>query len=219
MLQYQHDSLVQGAQLSMTSQPYWGQPEEETYPWFAVRVRSNHERAAATHLRSRGFEEFTPSYKMERQWSDRKKQLNHLLFPGYVFCRLNPDDRLPVLSIPGVVGLVGFGKGPTAIPEHEIENIRTMIGSGLLVTPWPFLQTGQSVLIERGPLAGVEGILQEIKKGFRLVVSIHLLQRSVSTEIDRNWVRPMASHSVVHPSVASNSSVGGPISRVPVRTQ
>jgi transcription antitermination factor NusG len=160
-------------------------------PWFALRVRSNYERVAASHLRDRGFEEFSPRYRTERQWSDRKKQVDQLLFPGYVFCRLDPEDRLPVLSIPGTVGLVGFCKGPTAIPEHEIDAVRKMIGSGLLVGPWPFLEAGQTVLIERGPLAGLEGILQPIKKTFRLVVSIRLLQRSVSAEVDRSWIRPL----------------------------
>jgi transcription antitermination factor NusG len=162
-------------------------------PWFALRVRSNYERMAALHLRQRGFEEFSPTYKSERQWSDRKKQIDAFLFPGYVFCRLNPNDRLPVLSVPGAVGLVGFGKGPTAIPENEIESVRRMVGSGLLVAPWPFLSAGQTVLIEKGPLRGVEGMLKEVKKTFRLVVSVHLLQRSVSVEIDRSWVRPVGS--------------------------
>ena len=162
-------------------------------PWFALRVRSNYERVAAVHLRDRGFEEFSPTFKAERQWSDRKKQMDQFLFPGYVFCRINPEDRLPVLSIPGAVGLVGFGKGPSAIPENEIDSVRRMVGSGLLVGPWPFLAAGQKVLIERGPLTGLEGLLQEVKKAFRLVVSVQLLQRSVSVEIDRNWVRPLPS--------------------------
>jgi transcription antitermination factor NusG len=163
------------------------------YPWFALRVRSNYERVAALHLRDRGFDEFSPTFKAERQWSDRKKQIDQFLFPGYVFCRINPEDRLPVLSIPGAVGLVAFGKGPAAIPENEIESVRTMVGSGLLVGPWPFLAAGQSVLIEHGPLTGLEGLLLEVKKAFRLIVSVSLLQRSVSVEIDRNWVRPLAS--------------------------
>ena len=169
-----------------------GQTGDPVLPWFALRVRSNYERVTAVHLRDRGFDEFVPTYKTERQWSDRKKEFDLPLFPGYVFCRLNPDDRLPVLTIPGTVGLVGFGKGPAAIPDQEIESIRKMIGAGLLVAPWPFLSVGQGVLIERGPLAGVEGVLQEIKKTYRLVVSIGLLQRSVSAEIDRTWIRPLA---------------------------
>ena len=161
------------------------------HPWFALRVRSNFERVAAVHLRERGYEEFSPCYKIKRRWSDRTKTVEQFLFPGYVFSRLDPQNRLPVLTVPGVVGLVGVGKMPSPIPDHEIENIRTMVQSGLLIRPWPFLELGQRVLIEHGPLAGVEGILQEVKGKFRLVVSIGILHRSVSAEVDRNWVRPL----------------------------
>ena len=161
------------------------------YPWFALRVRSNHERVTSLHLRENGYDEFCPAYKSERKWSDRKKTVEQVLFPGYVFCRLNPESRLPILIMPGVVNIVGFGTQPAPIPEQEIEHVRAMAGSGLLVTPWPFLAIGQTVLLERGPLAGVEGILQQIKKTYRLVVSVQMLQRSVSTEVDRDWVRPV----------------------------
>jgi len=163
----------------------------EILPWFALQVRSNHEQVASLHLRSRGYEEFSPSYKVERQWSDRKKTADQSLFPGYVFCRLNAHDRLPVLTVPGVVGIVGFADGPMSIPEEEVARVRAMLNSGLVVMPWPFLKVGETVLIERGPLAGIEGILQEVKGKCRIVVSISLLQRSVSSEIDRAWVRPL----------------------------
>jgi transcriptional antiterminator NusG len=162
-----------------------------THPWFAVRVRSNQEHMAGRHLVDRGYEEFTPSYTVERRWSDRKKEIEQFLFPGYVFCRVDPQNRLPVLTAPGVVGLVGCGKIPTPIPDEEIEGIRRMVQSGLLVSPWPFLEAGQTVLIERGPLTGVEGILEEVKGKCRLVVSINLLRRSISAEVDRHWVRPV----------------------------
>jgi transcription antitermination factor NusG len=169
-----------------------GTDREVTDPWFAVRVRSNYERVAEQHLDGRGFENFAPSYKSERQWSDRKKEVEQFLFPGYVFCRLNPNQRLPVLSVPGVVGVVGFGKVPAPIPDQEIERIRRMVESGLLVGPWPFLEVGQAVLIERGPLSGMEGILAEEKGKCRLVVSVNLLKRSVFAQVDRGWVRPVA---------------------------
>jgi transcription antitermination factor NusG len=192
----------------MIPQAHIGEPEASSvFSWFALRVRSNYEHVTALHLRDRGFEEFSPTYKTERQWSDRKKQIDLPLFPGYVFCRLNPEDRLPVLTVPGTVGLVGFGKGPAAVPDHEIESVRRMIGSGLLVAPWPFLEVGQTVLIERGPLTGVEGIIQEVKKTFRLVVSIPMLQRSVSAEIDRTWIRPLSSSRQVQRVPESSAEV------------
>jgi transcriptional antiterminator NusG len=163
----------------------------EARPWFALRVRSNYERITVTHLRERGYEDFAPSYKIEKRWSDRTKQIDQFLFPGYIFCRFDPNDRLPILTVPGVVDLVGFGKMPEHIPDAEIERVRRMVESGLLVTPYPYLQVGQAVLIERGPLSGVEGILVDVKGNARLVVSVNLLQRSVSAEIDRHSIRPI----------------------------
>jgi transcription antitermination factor NusG len=171
----------------------------EELGWYALRVRSNYERVAAAHLRHRGIEEFAPKFQAERQWSDRKKQVDHFLFTGYVFCRLNPHCRQLVVSVPGAVKLVGFGDGPVAIPTEEMEAVRRLTDSGLLVAPWPFLKVGQRVVIERGPLTGVEGILLEIRKTFRLVVSVGLLQRSVSAEVDRSWVRPLGPVQVADP--------------------
>jgi len=180
---------------AMVSKPVLGDketaPDSTRFPWFAVRVRSHQERIAAAHLRQRGYEEFSPCWKTERRWSDRTKEIDEFLFPGYVFCRLDPFDRLPVLTAPGVVDLVGFGKIPAPIPDQEIESILRMVQSGLFVMPWPFLAVGHRVLIERGPLAGVEGILEEVKGKCRLVVSVQLLQRSVSAEVDRNCIRPL----------------------------
>ena len=164
-----------------------------SWPWFAVRVRSNYERVAEQHLADRGYQPFAPSYKVERQWSDRKKEIDQFLFPGYVFCRLNPQDRLPVLSVPGVVGLVGFGKIPAPIPDEEMQRIERCVQSGLLVKPWPYLAVGQTVLIEKGPLSGMEGILADEKGQCRLIVSVNLLRRSVAAEVERAWVRPIHS--------------------------
>jgi transcription antitermination factor NusG len=165
--------------------------DRQSFQWFALRIRSNHERTAITHLGERGYEQFAPSYKAERRWSDRTKQVDHFLFPGYIFCLFDPNDRLPILTAPGVVDVVGFGKTPEPIPTLEIERVRRMVDSGLLVTPYPYLNVGQAVLIERGPLSGVEGILVEVKGNVRLVVSVNLLQRSVSVEIDRQSIRPI----------------------------
>lgn len=166
-------------------------PPSPTFPWFALRVRANHERLVSNQLRERGFDEFAPANVVERHWSDRKKKIERFLFPGYVFCRFNPNDRLPVLIVPGVVDCLGFGKVPHPVSEAEIDHVRCLVRSGLAVSPWPYLKEGDHVLIERGPLAGISGILLRKKTQYRIVVSIELLQRSVSAEIDMEWIRPV----------------------------
>ncbi len=165
--------------------------EIAAFPWYAIRVRPNHERAVAEGLRTRGFEEFSPYYWARRRWSDRVKNIQFPLFPGYVFCRFDVNDRLPLLQTPGVVNIIAFGESLVTVEESEIEAIRALVSAGGDVQPWPYLRTGQRVRVRSGSLTGVEGILVEVKNSRRLVVSIDLLQRSVAAEIDRADVEPL----------------------------
>ena len=158
--------------------------------WYVLRVRSRFENTVAAHLRGGGYEWFLPLYKCRRRWSDRHKEIELPLFPGYVFCQLNPLNRLPVLSIPGVVHLVGVGQVPLPVDEAEIVAIQTAIRSGLPRQPWPFLQIGHKVRVENGPLCGIEGILLRFGGRHRLMLSVVLLQRSVAVEVDESWVQP-----------------------------
>ena len=156
--------------------------------WFAVTVKPNHERTAAQALGDKGLEVFLPLYRARRRWTDRVKQLDLPLFGGYVFCRFERPDKARVLATPAVTSVVSFGRQPAAIPEPEIESLRTLVSSGLPVGPWPFLRVGERVRIEAGPLAGVEGVLTQLKDAWRVVVSVELLQRSVAAEVDRDVV-------------------------------
>ncbi len=158
--------------------------------WYALRVKSNFERAAAAVLSSKGYETYLPCYRQLRRWSDRDVVTDVPLFRGYVFSRFEASRRLPVLTTPGVVHIVPAHQPPAAIEERELAAVRAIVDSGLPVGPYPFLCEGDGVVITRGSMSGVEGVLVQTKGAFRLVVSVTLLQRSVSVEIDRDWVRP-----------------------------
>jgi transcription antitermination factor NusG len=161
------------------------------YPWFALRVKSSTEKVVSVIARNKGFEEFLPLYQSRRRWSDRYKTVELPLFPGYVFCRLNPEFRLPLLTIPGVMSFVGIGKIPVPIDDAEIAAIQAAMRTGLSAEPYPFLEVGQRVRVAEGPLAGLEGLLVEVRKQQRLAVSVTMLKRSIAVEIDRHWVRPL----------------------------
>jgi transcription antitermination factor NusG len=163
----------------------------QNYRWYALQVRTRFERVVALHVGNKGFEEYLPMYRAARQWSDRVKQIDVPLFPGYVFCKFDINERLPVLMIPGVMSVVNFGGTPFAIPEPEIRGLQNVVGSGLDYEPWPFSSVGQPVQVKFGPLRGLEGLIVEVKKNYRLVISVTLLRRSVSVEIDRDSVTPI----------------------------
>jgi transcription antitermination factor NusG len=162
--------------------------ETQSYPWYALRVRSNFEKKAGFLLHQRGLQEFVPSYRFRSKWSDRTKWVDKPLFPGYVFCRVNPDHWLPVLQTTGVVHAVGVAGKPIPVDDAEVESIRLLVRAEVPLFPRAFLRVGQRVLIKRGPLEGLEGIIEKFGKSCRIVVSITLLQRSVAAEIDAEWV-------------------------------
>lgn len=154
------------------------------YPWFAVVIRSNQANVAATALQRLGYEQFLPTRTVRRQWSDRIKVIQEPLFPGYLFCRFDPQNRLPVLTAPGVISIVSVGKMLLPVDDGEIETIRTLLNSRSPVYPHPYLKAGQRVRIEGGALSGVEGLLIAVRSECRVIASITILQRSVSVEID-----------------------------------
>jgi transcription antitermination factor NusG len=160
----------------------------QQWPWFAILVRTSREKTASLLLENAGYECFVPTSKYTRHWSDRIKEVEVPLFPGYFFCRMNPHNRLPVLMTPGVIQIVGVGKTPIPVEEEEIAAIRLVGKSGLPTMPWPYLEVGHVVRIEEGPLNGLTGIVLKIKSGLKLVLSVSLLQRSVAVEIDGRWV-------------------------------
>lgn len=105
------------------------------------------------------------------------------LFPGYVFVKLDLRERLKVLQLRGVVGLVGFGGQPSPLPDEEIGMLRKGLSSRSAI-PHHYMDVGQRVRIERGPLQGLEGILVARKNRLRLVVSVQLIMRSVAVEVN-----------------------------------
>ena len=168
-------------------EPQLSNPKNEQpggFPWFALQVRTRNEVGVAEQLNGQGYERFLPLYKVRKRWSDRIKEVATPLFPGYLFCRFNPQDRLPILKTPGVMQIVGFKNGPVAVDESEIHALQTIAVAGTPHQPWPFLTAGDRVRIESGPLLGLEGILTEVRRSHRLVLSVTLLQRSVAVEID-----------------------------------
>ena len=164
--------------------------ETSTQNWFALHVRPRREKSVARSLSDKGYDTLLPLFRARRTWSGKNRDVELPLFPGYLFCRFDVTNRLPILATTWVDCVVGIGKTPCAISESEITAVKTVTSRDWGVEPWPFLQTGHMVRIETGPFYGVEGILLRMKGVDRLVVSVQLLRRSVAVEIDRRWVLP-----------------------------
>lgn len=152
--------------------------------WFAISTFSRHEKSVCEQLRNKQIQTFLPLYRSSKRWKNGKVGAELPLFSGYLFVHIDPRKKLPVLQTPGVARFVGFGKEPFPVPDQEIVQLQAAMATGMNLTPHRFLAVGQRVQIQTGPLEGLCGILVRDKGYSRVVLSVELISKSVSVEID-----------------------------------
>lgn len=169
---------------ALTTAPIELPIESSTAHWYALYTAPRHEKYLADQINRQGISCFLPLYRSIRRWKDRRKELALVLFPGYIFVRIALPNRLRVLQLPGAVRLVTFNGQPAVLPEEEVENLRSRLANSGNIEPHPYLTAGRHVRVRSGPLQGLEGIILRTKERCRIVLSIHLIMRSVAVEVD-----------------------------------
>jgi transcription antitermination factor NusG len=157
--------------------------ENQAAHWYAAYTRSRHEKAVAAKLEFLQAEHFLPLYYHVSRWSDRKVKLHLPLFPGYVFVRTEPKQRVRILQVPGVIAFVSSNGNPVPLPDDDIERLQASITQGGEIEPHDYLQVGRRVRLIRGPFEGYEGILQQKKNKTQIVISIHQIMRSFAVTV------------------------------------
>ena len=149
--------------------------------WFALRVRSNRERQAQQALQLAAIPEFLPTYSVETRWSDRTKRAERPLFTGYLFVFCDAAGLDKAIRIRDVMQIVGV------VLNEELETIKTLTHSLKQIQPCAFA-AGERVTVESGALTGASGVVTRTKGARRLVVTLTLLNRAVSVELDADTV-------------------------------
>jgi transcription termination/antitermination protein NusG len=152
--------------------------------WYVLRVRGGREARVAEYLGDAGFTSWLPVRTEVTRWSDREKRSERPLFPGYLFAVFDAATQLvDVLRIRDVLGALGQEYRPEPIEEAEISTLRRFIDATPRALPCPYV-AGERVRVDKGPLAGIEGVVVRTKDATRLVVRVEILRRAVSAEID-----------------------------------
>lgn len=163
-------------------QAAWSESRESK--WYVLYTYPRHEKRVAEQIELRRLSCFLPLYRSVRRWRDRRKEVDLVLFPGYVFVQIALEDKLKVLQVPGVVRLVSFQGLPAALPANEIETLRNRLSHNFKIEPHPYIRSGRRVRVRSGPLRGLEGIVLRRKESCRFIFSIDLIHRAVAIEVD-----------------------------------
>ena len=170
---------------SKSQLPPLGFAQEES-SWYAVHTMARHEKRVAAQFEEKRVCTFLPLLRQIHRWSDRRSVVEIPMFSCYAFVRMvqTVEERLKVLRTPGVLGFVGSERQGTQIPDEQIESLRKAISEKVPCLPHPFISAGKRVRICGGSLDGVEGILMRQGADQSLVISVELLQRSVSIRVE-----------------------------------
>ena len=168
--------------------------ENLTLNWYAIYTRSRHEQKVYERIREKEIELFLPLFEQWSRRRDRRKRIQVPLFPGYLFVQtqMDPYSYYTILKTNGVVKILSNGRVPTPIPDEQIHALQTLTKNNMAITPCQYLKEGERVRVTHGPLIGTEGILLRMKPNKnRLVLSVDLIKKSVSLELDELDVEPI----------------------------
>ena len=159
---------------------------EENSSWYAVHTMARHEKRVVAQFEEKRVCTFLPLLHQVHRWSDRRKVVEIPMFSCYAFVRMvqTVEERLKVLRTPGVLGFVGSERQGTSIPDEQIESLRKAVSEKVPCMPHPFVSAGKRVRIRGGSLDGLEGVLMLQGRDQSLVISVELLQRSVSIRVE-----------------------------------
>ena len=140
--------------------------------WFVLYVKAQSERKVALALRKKHIEVFCPTRTEIRQWSDRKKKVEHPLFKSYVFVKLLEKDRNRVFEVPNVVRYLFWLGKPAIVRDEEIKVIKEWIKDDSIdELSLSQYSAGDEIVIKKGVLRNQKAIIQHVdRKYMRLVL-------------------------------------------------
>jgi hypothetical protein len=157
--------------------------------WWVIHTRPRCEKKMDAWFQSQGFDHYLPTRPKKRSYPSKSVTFQHPLFPCYAFGSFSLLQRNAV-----------YGSGHAAVVLevfnqnrflYELEQIRWALKSGLEAKDCPYLTVGKRARVTNGKLRGLEGVVLRGHHKTRIILSVEMLQRSVSVEIDPEWLEPL----------------------------
>ena len=167
--------------------------EKDDRVWMVVYTRPRYEKKVDNTLISKRIESYCPTRKVEKQWTDRKKIIEEVIFRSYVFVRINETERLEVLQTDGVMNFIFFDRKPATIRDEEIDLIKMFLNEkshSVSTIDADLFQPDTLVKINHGVFMDNEGtILRSNKK--KVYVQLTSLSQVLVIEFPVEHVTPI----------------------------
>lgn len=168
--------------------------ENQAGSWFVIWAESRAEKAVAKRIAAMGLTSWLPVVRERHRWSDRWREVDCPLFPGYLFAQATNANWHEVLRTPGVLTVVKEGGKPALLTNSFVSALREAIerdgAAPEAVSESVSYAPGDEVIVQEGVLSGVRGIVRERRGGRQLVLWVAEIGRGVAFTIGSAMVRP-----------------------------
>ena len=179
-------------------------PEKKADPWFVIWAESRAEKKVEKRMAALGLSPWLPIVKERHRWSDRWREVECPLFPGYLFARAINANWHQILRTPGVLTVVKEGGKPALLADSFVTALRDAIGregaAPEAVSEPVDYAPGDEVIVQEGVLRGVRGIVRERRSGRQLVLWVAEIGRGVAFTIGAALIKaaPMPATAGAH---------------------
>jgi transcription antitermination factor NusG len=145
--------------------------------WFACHTKPRCEKKFAALLAVERFPHYLPLVPSVRRYRDQTKRFTKPLFPGYAFAEIPPETKSRVYQHDLLVRAIWIENQAGFL--RQLEDVRTVVASGLELSLHPLLKKGARVRVAGGPLHGLEGIVDDPASPKGVVIAVDVLQQGV----------------------------------------
>ena len=135
--------------------------------WFVAHTRPRCEKKVAQYCEELGIATTLPCYRSVRKYRGKTVSFEKPLFPGYVFLQARPEQRAKIFQSDYVANILVVHD--QVLFEQQLRDVLQALDSGLEIVLAPEVGKGTRVKIRTGPLAGMDGWVEE-RYGFDTVL-------------------------------------------------
>lgn len=147
----------------------------EKSQWFVAIVNHNTEKSCAEKLEKLKIEHYLPTQTEYKVWKNgRKAKIERVVIPSTIFIKCTESERREIVKLPFInrfmTNKAGVSKNPSQkplaiIPDNQIHLLKFMLNQSDIPVDiiGEKFKAGDNVRIIRGDLAGLEGVVLDMK--------------------------------------------------------
>ena len=136
--------------------------KKEDLIWTIIYTKAKQELRAKRNLDNQGFEVFLPIISIEELADKSRKEKLEVMFPRYIFTRLNEaEDWSSIRSTKGVSNIIFFGQKIAQVPNQLISYLKSKTDKAGVFKQKKIerdFKRGERIKIKKGTFQGMEAI-------------------------------------------------------------